>query len=151
MRWRRLALPGALAALGLACNGSTTEPEALDTLVAVSVDGQALPATVVNWPDHHLELLADTVFFSDVGYTQRRVVRFTGIIGVPEIQETGTQGNVRVEGRSITLEPSCDALYCVDIVLWRVGSRYWSRWAAAEGVEVVVEYRPLADVAEQGT
>jgi len=144
-------MTGALATLGLACTGSATEPEVLDTLVAVSVDGRALPATVVNWPDHHLELLADTVRFGDEGYSQRRLERFTGFVGVPEIRETGTEGSVRVEGRSITLEPSCDAVFCVDIVLVRVGSRYWATWTPVEGVEVVVQYRPLADVADPGT
>jgi hypothetical protein len=150
-RWRGLAMTGALALLGLGCTGSTTEPEVLDTLVAVSVDGQALPATVVDWPDHHLELLADTVRFSGESYTHRRITRFTGLIGVPEIREIGTDGSVRVEGRHITLEPSCDALFCVDIVLVRVGSRYWATWAPVEGVEVVVEYRSLADVADGDT
>ena len=139
-------MTGALAALGLACGGSPTEPGALDTLVAVSLDGESLPTTVVNWPDFYLELLADTVRFSGESYAHRRITRFTGIVGVPEIRETGTDGSVRVEGRSITLEPSCDALFCVDIVLVRLGSRYWATWAPAEGVEVVVEYRPLADV-----
>ena len=146
-RWRRLTLAGAMAVLGPACTGSTTGPHALDTLVAISVDGEPLPATVVDWPDHRLEFLADTVRFSGDRYAQRRVERFTGLIGVPEIRETGTDGSVRVQGPFITLEPSCDALFCVDIVLVRVGSRYRATWAPVEGVEVVVEYRPLADVA----
>ncbi len=150
-RWRGFSVTCALATLGLACTGSTTEPEMFDTLVAVSVDGQSLPATVVNWPDHHLELLADTVRFNGKTYAHRRVERFTGFVGEPEIRETGTDGSVRVEGRSIWLEPSCDALFCVDIVLVRVGSRYWARWTPEEGVEVVVEYRTLADVADPGT
>jgi hypothetical protein len=144
-RWGGLAITGALAALGLACGGSPTEPGALDTLVAVSVEGESLPATVVDWPDFHLELLADTVRFSGETYAHRRTTRFTGIIGVPEIHDTGTDGSVRVEGRSITLEPSCDALFCVDIVLVRVGNRYWATWAPTEGVEVLVEYRRLAE------
>lgn len=150
-RWLGLTMTGAMAVLGLACTGSATGPHALDTLVAISVDGEPLPATVVNWPDHRLELLADTVRFSGDRYAQRRVERFTGFIGVPEIRETGTDGSVRVQGPFITLEPSCDALFCVDIVLVRLGSRYRATWAPVEGVEVVVEYRPLADVADSGT
>lgn len=135
------------AAVAAGCVGSGVEPEVGDTLVAVAVNGEPLPATVVNWPDFHLELLADTIRFevADAGtrYSQRRVERFTGFIGVPEIRETGTDGSVRFEGRSVTLEPFCDGPFCVDIVLMQVGGTYRARWGPVDGAEVVVEYRPV--------
>jgi hypothetical protein len=138
-----------LVGLGAGCTGSTVEPVVSDTLVAVSVDGHPLPATVVNFPDFHLELLADTIRFGSepLGrqYAHRRVERFTGFIGVPETRETGTEGSVRFEGRTVTLEPFCDGPFCVDIVLMQAGDGYRATWAPADGVEVIVEYRPVLE------
>lgn len=144
-RWRGAALVAAMTVTGLGCTGSTTEPQVADALVAVAVNGEPLPATAINWPDYHLELLADTIRLTWEGYTQRRVERFTGFIGVPEIRETGTAGSVRFDGRSITLEPYCDALFCRVMVLVQDGGTYRETWRPTEGVEVVVEYRPILE------
>lgn len=72
-----------------------------------SVGGQPLPATVVNWPDYHLEFLADTIRFTGNDRWERtRRERFTGLAGTQLRTET-LDGTATFGPWRVILQPTC--------------------------------------------
>lgn len=140
--WRIAALAATVAALS--CQSATGPTGPSFSLVAVSVEGNALPAVVVSWPDHHLELLADTVrFFRDDRWARVRVERFTGIDGVPGIRREERTGTAVRLGTRILLVPDCppDADCVPGEELEPVAGGYELEWRYSAEIRVTILYR----------
>lgn len=146
---RRICDLGVLALAGVTlggCKGPTLPDPPLTALYLVSVNGEALPATVVSWPDHQLEFLADTVrFHRGDRWGRERTERFTGFVGVPEIRVLAEGGIPIFEEDRIVLSPGClpEADRLPAQILIPAGEGYTMEWWVTADVSVVLRYRVL--------
>lgn len=140
--WRVGALTAALAAVS--CQNATGPTGPSLTLAAVSVEGNALPSAVESWPDHHLELLADTVrIFRGDRWERVRVERLTGIDGVPRIRRDARSGTAHLQDGGIVLVPTCppDADCLPGEELEPVPGGYELEWRVSGETGVTIRYR----------
>jgi len=139
----------AATVLGAAACGGTSEPEEPGfTIAAFSVDGSPLPADLVNWPDFHLELLADTIrILPGKRWDRVRVERFTGFVGVPEIRRYERSGHVGLVWDATVLIPDCppDADCPPGEVLLRDGDEFWIEERVSPEEWVEVRFRIVPD------
>ena len=145
----RLVLPliaGIVGVVGGCADDPVAPLDRVRVMAVVSVAGDPLPVALASNPDATIELLADTLRFDGEGLFERnRVVRTTGISGIPVVETWSGRGAAVVEGRRIQLISACPArTWCVPgETLVEEGGGFRSLWALVPDSLVTVRYQVL--------